>query len=240
MTVPALRLVPSSLYGPARRRLTPRAAGRGPSSHIALTFDDGPDPCSTPAFVDLLARHEVTATFFLVGERAEQHPDIVRALLDAGHELAVHGWTHRCAAVLRPAELGADVKRTRQLLEGHGHIGTRWYRPPYGIATLSSTAAAARAGLTPLLWTAWGRDWARSATPDSIVRTVQRTLRPGGTVLLHDTDAYSAPGSWRRTLAATDELLDRWHEAGLEVGPARDHPIFDSWRPRRAPARVDA
>lgn len=239
---PALRLVPSSLYGPARRLLTPRTAGLSTTNHVALTFDDGPDPRSTPAFIDLLARHGVTATFFLIGERADRHPDVVAALAGAGHELAVHGWTHRCVARLRPAVLRDDLLRTKQQLESldprsaAGAVG--WYRPPFGIATVSSTAAAAKAGLTPLLWSAWGRDWTRSATPTSIERTVQRTLRPGGTVLLHDSDAYSTPGSWRLTLAATDQLLDRWHAAGLEVGPVRDHGLGDgASRPRPTRSR---
>lgn len=248
MRAPRWRGVPSSLYGPARRRVTPGAAGRSASNHIALTFDDGPDPRSTPSFIDLLAHHRTSATFFLIGERAARHPDVVAALVEAGHEVAVHGWTHRCAALTRPDVLEAEVIRTRELLDSlggrsqheDGESTVRWYRPPYGIATLSSSAAAQRAGLTSLLWTAWGRDWTRAATPSTIVRTVQRTLRPGGTVLLHDTDAYSAAGSWRHTLAATDQLLDAWHARDLGVGPAREHRLPVPPRGDQVPARFHA
>ncbi|MEI2711877.1 MAG: hypothetical protein V9G04_00930 [Nocardioides sp.] len=74
-----------------------------------------------------------------------------------------------------------------------------------------------------MLWSAWGRDWSRFATPGTIDAMVRRTLRPGGTVLLHDADTYSAPGSWRRTYAATERLLERWGQAGVEVGTVTAH-----------------
>jgi hypothetical protein len=76
-------------------------------------------------------------------------------------------------------------------------------------------------GLAPVLWTAWGRDWERSATPERVVATVLRTLRPGGTILLHDTDVHGR-GDWRGTFHATDRLLSG-PLAGSEVGPLRDH-----------------
>jgi hypothetical protein len=88
---------------------------------------------------------------------------------------------------------------------------------------VGSNRVAVASGLRPVLWTAWGRDWSSYARPASIVRTVRRTLRPGGTVLLHDTDAYSAPGSWERTLAATDLLLDDWAARAIPVGPLAEH-----------------
>jgi peptidoglycan/xylan/chitin deacetylase (PgdA/CDA1 family) len=216
---------PGSLYGPARRWFTPLAAGTSTARHVALTYDDGPDPTSTPRFLDLLAAHDVRATFFLVAERVRQHPEVAREIAAQGHELAIHGWTHRCVVGQRPGEVGIELSGARRVVEDLTGREVRWYRPPYGIATVASNDGATAVGLQPVLWTSWGRDWTPRATPASISRTVLRTLRPGGTVLLHDTDAYSAEGSWRATLEASAWLLDHWAEGGLPVGPLSDHAL---------------
>jgi peptidoglycan/xylan/chitin deacetylase (PgdA/CDA1 family) len=208
---------------PLRRLLMPRLSGRSNRHHIALSFDDGPDPASTPHFLDLLADHEVRATFFLLGAHAAREPGLVRDLADAGHELAVHGWTHECLALVPPRRLTAELTRTREVLEDTTGTAVRWYRPPYGVLTAAGVWAARRAGLQTVLWSAWGVDWSAGATPSTIVHRVSRAVRPGGTVLLHDTDRTSAPDSWRRTLVATATLLDRWRDDGIPVGPLHEH-----------------
>ncbi|MYX60505.1 polysaccharide deacetylase family protein, partial [Streptomyces sp. SID8382] len=83
--------------------------------------------------------------------------------------------------------------------------------------------AAARAGLTPVLWSAWGRDWTADATPGSVAATVRRDLRGGATVLLHDTDRAAATGCWRAALAALPVVVAECRAAGLEVGPLAEH-----------------
>jgi peptidoglycan/xylan/chitin deacetylase (PgdA/CDA1 family) len=208
---------------PLRRLLMPRLSGRSNRHHIALSFDDGPDPASTPHFLDLLADHEVRATFFLLGAHAAREPGLVRDLADAGHEVAVHGWTHECLALVPPRRLAAELTRTREVLEDTTGVAVRWYRPPYGVLTAAGVWAARRAGLQTVLWSAWGVDWSAGATPSTIVHRVSRAVRPGGTVLLHDTDRTSAPDSWRRTLVATATLLDRWRADGIPVGPLHEH-----------------
>jgi peptidoglycan-N-acetylglucosamine deacetylase len=197
---------------PLRRHLTPthlpdRLSGTSARRHVALTFDDGPDRESTPHFLDLLARHEVRATFFVLGRHAAEAPDLLRRMVSEGHELGVHGWTHRCVALVRPAILRERLRMTRDVVEDLAGSPTRWYRPPYGILTPYAQRAAAAVRLETVLWSAWGRDWERRATPQRVLHTVRRDLGPGGTVLLHDTDRTSAKGSWRVTLAATDLLL---------------------------------
>jgi peptidoglycan/xylan/chitin deacetylase (PgdA/CDA1 family) len=208
---------------PARRALMPRLSGRSHRRHIALSFDDGPDTMSTPHFLDLLAAREVAATFFLLGAYAVREPGLVRELVSAGHEVAVHGWTHECLATVSPRRLARELTQTREVLEETTGTSVRWYRPPYGVLTAAGVWAARRAGLQTVLWSAWGRDWSAGATPATISHRVSRAARPGGTVLLHDTDRTSAPGSWRRTLAATAVLLDGWEAAGVPVGPLREH-----------------
>src|SRR5699024_2399261 len=99
----------------------------------------------------------------------------------------------------------------------------RWYRPPYGVLTGQGVLAARRAGLTPVLWSAWAKDWAAGVTGDDVLATVGPGLRGGATILLHDTDAYAARGSWRATLAALPRLVGACRDAGLRVGPLGEH-----------------
>lgn len=219
--------------GPVRRALTPllvarSLSGLGRSDHVALTFDDGPDPASTPAFLDLLAKHGRRATFFLLGGHVAANAGLVAEMAAAGHELAVHGWDHTCTAWKRPGALADELRRARDLIEAVGEQPLRWYRPAYGVLTTETLVAARRAGLDTVLWSAWGRDWEARATGERVAGTVRRQLRPGGTVLLHDTDRTSAPGSWLRTLTATEALLDEWSTAGIDVGPLAEHGI--TWR----------
>ena len=208
---------------PARRAVLPLLSGRSARPHVALTYDDGPDPASTPRFLDLLAGHGVRATFFLLGEHVVRHRELTLEMAAAGHELAVHGWDHQCLAWKAPGRLTDELRRSRHALEDLTGRPVHWYRPPYGVMTGRGLRAAHRAGLRTVLWSAWGRDWTRGATPDSVTRTVSAALEPGGTVLLHDTDRTSAPGSWRTTLAASERLLSGWAARGLEVGPLREH-----------------
>lgn len=224
--MPAARVrqwLPGALYGPPLRWTTPVLAGRSDRHHIALTIDDGPDQRSTPSVLKTLARFDVRATFFVIGEHVDQHRDLILEMTGTGHEIAVHGWTHTSVLRLHPDQLRRDLARTADLLTEITGTPPRWYRPPYGIMTLASRDIARTIGLTPVLWTAWGRDWSRYVTSHGIVRQVNRTLRTGGTVLLHDTDRYAAPDSWRRTDRALEILLRQWQDAAIPVGPLGEH-----------------
>jgi peptidoglycan-N-acetylglucosamine deacetylase len=208
---------------PVRTVLAPRIAGVGDADHVALTFDDGPDPQSTPWVLETLTRLGVRATFFLVGAAVVEHENTVREIVAAGHEVGVHGWTHRYPWRPTPARDLAETRRCVAAIEAACGVRPLWYRPPYGILTGGLWAAAARCGLRPVLWTAWGRDWTATATPHSVLRTVRRDLAGGGTVLLHDTDREAAPGAWRATLGALPALVAGCRTRGWRVGPLREH-----------------
>jgi peptidoglycan-N-acetylglucosamine deacetylase len=212
-----------SSYAPARRRLLPGLAGSGASDHVALTFDDGPDPKSTPRFLELLADRKVTATFFFLGYMLSRAPGLGREIVDAGHEVALHGYTHRCLLFRSPWSTQADLARGYDTVAEITGRAPVWYRPPYGVLTTSTLRATKRLGMTPVLWTAWGRDWEAKATPQTVFTTVNDRLAGGGTVLLHDSDCTSAPGSWQRTLAALPRLLDEIERRELRVGSLGEH-----------------
>jgi peptidoglycan/xylan/chitin deacetylase (PgdA/CDA1 family) len=209
--------------GPLRNRLLPGLAGVGDPGHIALTFDDGPDPASTPEFLRVLDEHQVKATFFLLGRMLSAAPKLGRDLVEAGHEVAVHGWDHRPTLIRTPYAIYNDLARATDLTATITGQTPRWYRPPYGVLSTSTLTAARRLNLTPVLWTNWGRDWERRATPHTILATLTRNLDGGATVLLHDSDCTSTPGSWRNTLGALPGILLHVQERGLSIGPLRDH-----------------
>jgi peptidoglycan/xylan/chitin deacetylase (PgdA/CDA1 family) len=193
--------------------------------HVALTFDDGPHPLSTPRFLDRLDRLDVRATFFLLGRWAVRSPGLVKEIAAAGHEVAVHGYLHRCLLLRGPRATYQDLDRARDVIGELSGSEPGWYRPPYGVLSTAGLVATRRLGLTPVLWTAWGEDWTAKATPDSVYGTVSADLAGGGTVLLHDSDVTSVPGSWRATLGALPRLVDAWRERGLRVGPLGEHGV---------------
>ncbi|MEU5426081.1 polysaccharide deacetylase family protein [Streptomyces olivoreticuli] len=214
-----------STFGPLRNRLLPRLAGRGHPHHVALTFDDGPDHLSTPHFLRLLDRRRIHATFFLLGSMAVRSPGLVKEMTAAGHEIALHGWEHRPLLLRGPRATYDDLARTLDLVTDITGQAPTLFRPPYGVMTGGAHLACRRLGLTPVLWTAWGKDWRARATPATVHHTVTRDLRGGGTVLLHDSDCTSATGSWRSTLGALPRILDTCRERGLAVGPLREHGV---------------
>jgi peptidoglycan-N-acetylglucosamine deacetylase len=220
-----LHVGPGVTWIPAVRRLLPGLSGRGAPGHVALTFDDGPDPRSTPWFLDELDRLGCRATFFVLGEMLERHPGTGRRVAEAGHEIAVHGWRHEYTLRTPPGRVAAEMGRTARLVRAVTGARPVWYRPPYGVLSAEALVAARWHGLRPVLWTAWGRDWTRHATPESVLATLAPGLRGGATLLLHDTDHTSAPGSWRSALGALAQLVDHCRSAGLRVGPLAEHGI---------------
>jgi len=225
----ALHFLPGAVaWRKARCRLLPGLSGVGRPGHVALTFDDGPDPVSTPLVLDTLDRLGWRATFFCLGDQAERSPEMVRELVGRGHEVGVHGWLHRSHLRHAAPPVVRDVERARQLLADLTGTAPRWFRPPYGGVSLSSLIAARRTGLELVLWTTWGMDWEPNATGASVAARVADTWWPGGTVLLHDSDLTSSPGSWKATLEALPLLAERWALDGLTVGPLGDH--FDDRR----------
>lgn len=206
-----------------RVRFTPRLAGIGRPDHVALSFDDGPDPLSTPVILDELDRLGWKATFFLLGTMVRAAPSLAGELVVRGHEVAVHGDRH-ANHLLKPATWTvADVGRAKAAITEATGVTPRWFRPPYGALSASSLMAARRHQLETMLWTTWGRDWRATATPETVTTEVLRACLPGATVLLHDSDCTSAPGSWRAALGSLGRLAEIWDQRDLTVGPLGEH-----------------
>jgi len=184
------------------------------TSGVAVTFDDGPHPQGTPAVLEVLADHGATATFFMLGEQVIKAPALAREVVAAGHHVGIHGHRHRNLLRLPPAVIARDLDRAYAVIAEATDRAPRLHRAPYGIYSWPALNTVRARGWTPLLWSRWGRDWTRHATPGSIASTVGQ-LVDGDVVLLHDADDYSAPGSWRRTAAALPFVLESIAASGL-------------------------
>jgi peptidoglycan/xylan/chitin deacetylase (PgdA/CDA1 family) len=169
-----------------------------PMGHqIALTFDDGPDPATTPAILDVLRRYHVKATFFVVGARAEQHPDLIRRIASEGHTLGNHTYYHRDMTTLIPKEMSQELRDTQTAIDQALGYRSRitLFRPPCGAPYVAEADKLPsfqefmeKQKMYPVMWNVDSRDWALSGRPDLIVdNIVQSTPQDGGVVLLHDT-----------------------------------------------------
>ena len=211
--------------GPLRRRFFPRLAGQGRADHVAVTFDDGPDPAWTPAFLEVLAKWQVRATFFMLGSMAAREPGLAAEVAGAGHEVAVHGWAHRYTVLRSPWAVADDLARARDAVAEATGARPRFYRPPYGVLSTGALTAARGLGLTPVLWTCWGREWTAGATPRSVWATLAGNLTGGATVLLHDSDCTSPPGSAAAGLGSLPLLLEECAIRNLVAGRLAEHGL---------------
>ncbi len=221
-TLGAAYLVPGAAFHvPPLCRLLGVANRTRARADVALTFDDGPHAQGTPAVLALLADRGVHATFFLVGEQVARDPSLAAEIVAAGHRIGLHCDRHRNLLRLGPRAVWADIAKARTRIEDATGVAIELYRPPYGVFNAAAIAIAKANCWHSVLWTHWGRDWEARATPESIFRLLTGPGLGAGSVLLaHDADDYSAPGSWRRTVAALPLVLDELERRGLALTTA--------------------
>jgi peptidoglycan/xylan/chitin deacetylase (PgdA/CDA1 family) len=175
---------------------------------VALTFDDGPHDEGTPAILSILSRANARATFFVIGEQVERRPQLLERIVAEGHLVGLHGYRHRMQMRLTPGQVRADLERGAEAIARVTGELPRWHRPPYGVYSPAGLSAVRAAGMRPLLWSRWGKDWRKFTTPQRIARRVLGELAPGDVILLHDADFYSARDSHRRTEAALQLIMN--------------------------------
>lgn len=182
---------------------------------LYLTFDDGPDPASTPLLLDRLARHEAPATFFLLGERAAQHPDLVRQIQQAGHRIGLHGWTHTDAWRTPRAEMLDGFVRTATLLEDVMGAPIRDVRPPYGRFTPALHGWCRDTDRRLVLWDLLPGDFVASTTSKTVAERLLKQTRAGSIIVLHDGPRVGSVACNALDRALPHLRADGWRFAAL-------------------------
>jgi peptidoglycan/xylan/chitin deacetylase (PgdA/CDA1 family) len=181
-----------------------------------LTFDDGPDPESTARLLEILSAADARATFFVLGQQVLDHPELTREAHSRGHEIAVHGMTHRRHDGLSASEALEELAAGAAAIESTIGARPRWYRPPFGRASDALLGACAQLGLSLAYWSAWGHDW-EAVPARRIAKLVSADLGPGAVVLLHDTARYNQRPDPGPTLEAVPMIAAAARGAGLSL-----------------------
>ncbi|MEU9031237.1 polysaccharide deacetylase family protein [Streptomyces sp. NPDC048383] len=197
-------------------------ASEGGGNAVNITIDDGPDPRWTPEVLDVLAAHDVKATFCMVGLQAKAHPDLVKKVVAAGHRLCDHSMDHDTTMDKKPvAYQRAQILDAKRLIEEAAGAGAKveYYRAPGGAFTPDSRRIAAAHGMRPLGWNVDTKDFGKPGAA-AIVAAVQREIGNGPTVLFHD-----GGGDRRQTVDALDQVLTWLREQDRPTGfPVRTAP----------------
>ncbi|WP_067400831.1 polysaccharide deacetylase family protein, partial [Streptomyces sp. F-3] len=178
------------------------------NGYVGLTFDDGPSNDRTPALLNALKQHGLRATMFNQGQYAAAYPAQVKAQVDAGMWVGNHSYTHPHLTQQSPSQIDSEISRTQQAIANAGGGTPKLFRPPYGETNATVKAAAAKYGLTEVLWDVDSQDW-NGASTDAIVQAVSR-LGDGQIILLHEWPA--------NTLAAIPRIAQTLAAKGLCTG----------------------
>jgi peptidoglycan/xylan/chitin deacetylase (PgdA/CDA1 family) len=185
------------------------------SKQIALTFDDGPNDPHTLKLLEVLAKHNAPATFFMIGNYVQQRPDIARAVAQAGHVIGNHTFTHPLLMFKSATETRSQLLDCQHALEDAIGKHSNLFRPPFGGRRPATLRVARELGLQTVMWNVTGYDW--NAPPAAVIeKKVARQMQGGDVILLHD-GGHRAMGTDRgQTVIATENLIRRYRDLGYE------------------------
>jgi peptidoglycan/xylan/chitin deacetylase (PgdA/CDA1 family) len=210
------RIYDARRAGRRQWREAPGVEAVPPTAGAALTFDDGPDPEFTPALLEALEAAGAKATFFVVGERVAGNEALLREIDARGHEVGLHGMRHRRADRLSDQEARAELTDGLAAIEAASVPRPRRYRPPFGGTSPALAGLCAEIGLELAYWSAWGQDW-EPLPAARIAALVERDLRPGAVVLLHDSALYAERGDARPTVEAVPLIAAAARDEGIAL-----------------------
>jgi peptidoglycan/xylan/chitin deacetylase (PgdA/CDA1 family) len=185
------------------------------TKQLALTYDDGPNDPHTFHLLEVLSKHNVPATFFLIGRYAKQRPEIAREVIKAGHVVGNHTLTHPLLTFKSTAEIRQELTDCRAALQDAVGEHSNLFRPPFGGRRPAVLRIARELGLQPVTWNVTGYDW--NAPPAAVIeRKVTRQIRGGDVILLHDGGHRQMGADRSQTVAATDHLITKYKSEGYE------------------------
>ena len=191
------------------------ASGIRGSKQIALTYDDGPNDPHTLKLLDVLAKHSVRATFFMIGRYVQRRADIARAVAQAGHIIGNHTFTHPLLIFKSEAQTRAELLDCQSALQDTIGAHSSLFRPPFGGRRPATIKVALELGMRTVMWNVTGYDW--NAPPAAVIESkVVRQMRGGDVVLLHDGGHRALGADRAQTVMATDSLILRCKAAGYE------------------------
>jgi peptidoglycan/xylan/chitin deacetylase (PgdA/CDA1 family) len=185
------------------------------SKQLALTYDDGPNDPHTLRLLEVLAKHNVKATFFLIGRYVRQRSEIARELAAAGHTAGNHTSSHALLTLKGQAEIRRQLCDCRAALSDAIGEHSNLFRPPFGGRRPAVLRIARQLHLEPIMWSVTGYDW-DAPLAEIIERKVTRQIRGGDVILLHDGDHRQMGADRSQTVLATDRLIDRYKTEGYE------------------------
>lgn len=185
------------------------------SRQIALTYDDGPNEACTPRLLEVLERHQVKATFFMLGRYVALLPKLAQEVAAAGHAIGNHTYTHPNLILCSAARMRRQVEDCERALRDHVGEHAPLFRPPFGGRRPSVLRAARAMGFAPVLWSVTGHDW-NTDPPEKIEARVARQMRGGDVILLHDGGHLGMGADRSATVIATDNLIRRCKDQGYE------------------------
>jgi peptidoglycan-N-acetylglucosamine deacetylase len=185
------------------------------SRQLALTFDDGPNDPHTLGLLEVLARHEVHATFFLIGKYVRQRPDIAREIAKAGHVIGNHTFSHPLLIFKSATEIRREICDCQAALQDVIGEQSTLFRPPFGGRRPAVLRVAHELGLEPIMWNVPSHDW-KAASAAMIEQNVAQQIRGGEVILLHDGGHKQMGVDRSQTVVATDRLIGRYKAEGRE------------------------
>jgi peptidoglycan-N-acetylglucosamine deacetylase len=182
---------------------------------LALTYDDGPNDPHTLRLLEVLAKHDVQATFFLIGRYVRQRPEIAREIVKAGHIVGNHTFTHPLLIFKSVAEIRQELSDCRSALQDAIGEHSNLFRPPFGGRRPAVLRVARELGLVPIMWNVTGFDW--NAPPSEVIEAkVTKQVRGGDVILLHDGGHKQMGADRAQTVLATDRLIAKYKSGGHE------------------------
>lgn len=196
-------------------RKIPHDAQTGGKRPVCLTFDDGPDPAYTPRVLDALQGANVKATFFIIYEKAEKHPDIVERMIRDGHDVQIHGYTHAFVPLVGPRHALCNVADSQKLLKSRFGVQAKFYRPTWGLLNLPVLLDSWRMNYKLVTWSIMVGDW-KVTTAETLYQRIMKRIHSGAVIVLHDSD--ETWGAERLAPEAVIELLPTLIKTLLESG----------------------